>query len=109
MSGSGFRKNVQAILQTTPDNTEATRLVVQLLKDHGVSLRASWARSMLEPGLSGIRERSLGDTRLEALELCRFLVTDLGVDLISTGVVSGDRKVLARLPAAPGARRPGMP
>ena len=68
MSGSGFRKNVQAILQTTPDNTEATRLVVQLLKDHGVSLRASWARSMLEPGLSGIRERSLGDTRLEALE-----------------------------------------
>lgn len=109
MSGSAFRKGVQAILEVTPDNAEASRQVVQLLRDNGVPMKMGWSRTLLEPGLLGIRERSLGDSRLEALELCRFLVADLGVDLVSTGMVSGDRKVLVRLPGASPARRLGMP
>lgn len=97
MSGSSFRKNVQDILQKTPDNTEASQQIVHLLRDNGVSLKLSWGRALLEPSLLGIRERSLGDTRLEALELCRFMVADLGIDLVSPGLVSTDRKVMARL------------
>lgn len=98
MSGSAFRKGIQSILQKTPDNAEACRQIAQLMRDQGVPVKLTWARSLMEPGLLGIRERSLGDTHLEALELCRFLVADLGVDLVSAGIVSADEKVLARLP-----------
>lgn len=100
MSGSAFRKGVQSILQQTPDNADACRQIAQLMRDQGVSVKMGWTRSLMEPGLLGIRERSLGDSRIEALEMCRFLVADLGVDLISAGVVSADEKVLARLPEA---------
>lgn len=108
MNGSGFRKSVQAILEKTPNHADAAREVALLLRDQGVGLRATWAKSLLEPGLMGIRERSLGDPRLEALELCRFLIVDLGLDLVGPGVVSGDPRVMARLPAPTPGRRSGF-
>ena len=110
MSGTAFRKKIQAILQTTPESGAASREIVQALRDGGVSLKNSWAKPLLESGVQGIRERSLGDTRLEALEVCSFLIVDLGVDLVGPGLVSGDRRVLDRLPLPPvlPQRRPSL-
>lgn len=94
---SAFRRRVLAVLTQHAHPEPTAQAVADLLRARGFPIRRGWCQSRLVPGLASVRERSVGDRRWEALEVCRLLAVDLGLDLVGRGLLAHDPKALAWL------------
>ena len=91
---SPFRKALWKALCVPSGGEGEERLaaVAGVLKEYGLVARADqgWVKAWLAPVVSGVWERSLGETETASLMLCEWLQSHLGLDIQGNGLLEND-------------------
>lgn len=96
---SPFRKSLwEALHIQSRDGAEKRLLAVaEVLQEFGLVARADkgWVHAQLRPVVSGVWERSLGETGTASLLLCEWLQSHLGLDIQGNGLLEDDSEAEA--------------